>query len=449
MRRLALLTLTALFAASAAAQESTCPAMQESALANIAQLCAEQEAGTLCFGAPTITPVYRERADAAPSFETPGDAIAITGIDWLSVSSEDRTWGAARALFPAYPSDGLEARDSALLAFGNVALFLPEPMALPPTLADIKVTASNGANLRASPSTNATVVALLAVSRSLKALGRLRGGGWLLIYATPELRGWISESVVSAPLVDLPALAADADAASLWLPWHRFDFLSGMQDAPCVDAPESGILLQTVKFIAPRHFVINGARLMLSGTAWLQAQASSGMLIHIIDGRAQVATADGEVALRSGNFTHVALARDENGALTPAAPPSDSEAYVYHELIQLPIHALPNETRVGVDVYTVVDPVPAGGGSPLEGLAADAPCRFSAVLAGANIRARPDPDAPIIAVMAYRESAEPIARVLGADRLPWWKLADRIWVRVDATVSGGNCNAIPLIRAEN
>ncbi|MCY3798885.1 MAG: SH3 domain-containing protein [Chloroflexi bacterium] len=447
MRRIALLALTALFAASATGQDSACPALQESALANIAQLCAEQEAGTLCLGGATVTPVYRDRAEAAASFDQPGGAISITDIDWLSVSSEDRTWGAARALFPAYPSDGLEARDTALLAFGNVALFLPEPMALPPALADIKVTASNGANLRAAPSTDATVVALLAVSRPLKVLGRLRGGGWLQIYATPDLRGWISESVVSAPPVDLPALTADAETVPLWLPWHRFDFLSGMHDAPCEEAPESGILLQTVKFIAPRQFVINGARLMLSGSAWLQAQVSSGLLIHIIDGWARVATDGGEVALRSGNFTHVALARNENGALTPAAPPSDSAAYDFHELIQLPVQALPYETRVGVEVYTIVDPVPAGGRSPLEALAADAPCIFSAARSGANIRSRPDPEAPIIAVMAYRESAEPIVRGIGADSLPWWKLADRIWVRVDATVSGGNCNEIPLIRA--
>jgi hypothetical protein len=448
MRPIALLTLIALFAAPAAAQESTCPALQELALTGIAQQCAEQEAGTLCFGGATVSPVYRERVETAPSFDTPGDAIAISNIDWLSISSEDRTWGAVRALFPVYPSDGLVSRDSALLAFGNVALFLPTPMTPPPALADINVKASQGANLRASPSTDANVVALLAVSRPLKALGRLRGGDWLLVYATPELRGWISESVVSAPLADLPALSADADSEALWLPWHQFDFLSGMQDAPCEDAPESGILLQAVKFIAPRHFVINGARLMLSGTAWLQAQASSGMLIHIIDGRAQVASAGGEVAVRSGHFTHIALERNEYGALTPSAPPSESEAYAYHELIGLPVHALPYETRVGLDVYTVVDPAPAGGGRPLEALAAVAPCRFSAVLSGANIRARPDPESPIIAVMAYRESAEPIARGIGADSLPWWKLADRVWVRVDATVAGGNCNEIPLIRPE-
>ena len=49
--------------------------------------------------------------------------------------------------------------------------------------------------------------------------------------------------------------------------------------------------------------------------------------------------------------------------------------------------------------------------------------------------------------MAFRESAEPLARGIGVDSLPWWKLGERIWVRVDATVSAGNCNALPLINA--
>lgn len=448
MTRMALFLCILILNGIAFAQTATCPGMQNQALANIAERCAEQEAGTLCLGHATVSPVNRERVESAGSLETPGDAIAIADIDWLSVSSEDRTWGAARALFPAFPADGLEARTSALLAFGNVALFLPEPVVLPPTLSAVKVTASQGANLRATPNTDSRIIAQLALSRELQVIGRYRGGGWLLIYATPELRGWISESVVSEPLGDLHALNSDVIAPPLWLPWHRFDFRSGMGDAPCADAPESGILLQTVKFISPRHFVINGARIMLSGTAWLQAQASSGMLIHLIDGRARVATDAGEVAVRSGKFTQISLQQDEIGALKPTSAPTEPAAYRYHELSRLPIHALPYEARVGLDVYTIADPVPAGGGNPLAALSSQAPCKFSALLSGANIRSRPDPEAPIIAVMAYRESAEPVARGIGADSLPWWKLADRIWVRVDATVSGGRCNDVPLIRAD-
>ena len=415
MKRLAALGLLLLFGSKAFAQESACPKMQEEALANIIERCAEQEAGTLCFGAPTVTPVLRQPLASAEPFDEPGEAIASANIDWLSLSSEDETWGAARALFPAYPADGLEAREVALLAFGNVALFFPEPGDLPATLADVNVTAAQGANLRAAPNTDAPVIARLALSRDLIASGRLRGGGWLLIYATPDLRGWISESVVSKPLDNLPSLDADADSAPLWLPWHRFDFRSGMHDAPCDGAPESGILLQTVEFSPPRYFVINGARFTLSGTAWLQAQISSGMFIHILDGRGRLSTGEGDVALSSGQFSQVMLARDDEGKLAARAP-TQPAAYAYQALSGLPIDALPYATRIGLDLYSVASPAPAGGGSPLTGLAADAPCTFSAVLAGANIRSRPDPAAPIIAVMAYRDSAEPIARGIGADQ---------------------------------
>ena len=77
--------------------------------------------------------------------------------------------------------------------------------------------------------------------------------------------------------------------APLWLPWQRFDFRSGMGDAPCPGAPASGILLQTPKSVAPRQFLINGARVIaLSGTAWLQAQISGGMRLHTIDGGARL-----------------------------------------------------------------------------------------------------------------------------------------------------------------
>ena len=205
-----------LSSALALAQGETCPAMQEIGLANIAERCAEQTAGTLCLGGATVSPVLWRPKASGGLLDEPGDSIAIADIDWLSVSSEDKTWGVARALFPAYSGDGLETRDSALLAFGNVALFLPDPVELPATLVEVKVTAAQGANLRALPSTDAPIIAQLAVSRELKSIGHHRGGGWLLVYATPDLRGWISESVVSEPLEDLPALDVDAETVPLF-----------------------------------------------------------------------------------------------------------------------------------------------------------------------------------------------------------------------------------------
>lgn len=448
MSRLTAFVLFVLLAVNAFAQDNSCPAMQQEALANIVAHCAEQEAGTLCLGGATVTPVFRQSAERAAALDAPGDTIAIADIDWLSVSTEDQTWGVARAIFPAYAGDGFVASDAAQVALGNVALF-PQDAADPlAALVDVKVTAAQGGNLRAAPSTDAPIIARLAVSRDLKAVGQLAGGAWLLIHAAPELRGWISQSVVSRPQDALPALDADAETAPLWLPWHRFDFRSGVDDAPCAAAPESGILLQTSKLVAPRRFMINGARLTLAGTAWLQAQISSGMLIHISDGRARVSTTEGQAVLSGGQFTRVTLERDDEGEIWATAL-TEPEAYNYLELSVLPIQALPYETRVSLDRYALIKPAPASGESPLEALESSAPCTFSAVSAGANIRSRPDPEAPIIAVMARRESAEPMARGIGADSRPWWKLADRVWVRVDATVSGGNCNDLPFLRAES
>ena len=74
--------------------------MQVEAQANILAHCADQEPGTLCFGHPTVSAVWRPGAAAADSFRNPGDTISIDGIDWLSISTEAKTWGTARALSP-------------------------------------------------------------------------------------------------------------------------------------------------------------------------------------------------------------------------------------------------------------------------------------------------------------------------------------------------------------
>ena len=449
MRLWLMLSLILLNTALSAAQDSACPAMQVEAQANILAHCADQEPGTLCFGHPTVSAVWRPGAAAADSFRQPGDTISIDGIDWLSISTEAKTWGTARAVFPAYPGDGLETRPSALLAIGNVTLFLPEPPERPQTLALVEVSASQGAYLRELPDTEARAIAPIAVSSELFAIGRSADRQWLFIYAAPELRGWISREVVTEPASELPELATGKTTAPLWLPWQILDFRSGIDDAPCEGVPDSGILLQAPKFVSPRHFEINGARVSLSGTAWLQAQIAGGMRIHALDGAVRVSFRDSAVNLVSGKYTTLPLEMDDAGAMMPAGPPTESAAYDYHALIGLPLHLMPYETRVGLDVYTVAAPVPEGGGSPLEHLTLADDCRISAALFGANIRSRPDPEAPIIAVMAYRESTMPMSRGIGSDRLPWWKLDVGIWIRVDATVSGGNCNEVPLILPQN
>lgn len=427
-----------------AAQEPSCPAAQNDAFDNIINHCAEQEPGSLCFGHETVSVVKRANAPQTQELRQPGDTMPINAIDWLSVSTEDHSYGAARAVFPAYPYDGLEAEPSALLAYGNVALFLPAPHLQPP-LQDLAVAASRGAYLRAEPNTDSDIVKPIPVRVTVKVIGASSNLNWLRIYAAPDIIGWMSREVLTEPEQALPLLAAETDIVPLWLPWQAFDFRSGIADAPCADAPESGILLQTPKFISPRQFIVNGIRLRLSGSAWLQAQANSGTLIHVLDGLANVRANGVEHEVKSGFMTTVPLDTADGSGLTPADAPTEPVAYDYHALLNLPVHALIYDSRIRLNVYTVADPVPADGGNPLESLSPDDTCTISAGLDGANLRAHPDPQAPIIAVMAYRVSAKPIARSIGVDQLPWWKLADSVWIRINVTVFQGDCNKVPLL----
>ncbi|MYD09498.1 MAG: SH3 domain-containing protein [Chloroflexi bacterium] len=445
MRRwLAVLVFISL-AAAIAAQDNACPALQTEALNNIASRCADQAAGTLCLGHPTVAAIQRPPSSSAAA-RKPGDTLPVDSLDWLAISTEDRTWGAARAVFPAYAGDSLETREATLVAFGNVALYFPPPVEPPSPLINLTVTASRGAYLRAQPRLDAQIIAPLPVRTQLKAIGTSPNGNWRLVYAAPNQRGWMSQSVVSTSGNTLPVLNADSDIIPLWLPGQIFDFHSGIADAPCDGAWNSGILLQAPNFTTPTYFEINGIRVLLTGSVWLQAQISSGALIHVIDGAARVTAADVTRAVQRGYKVSVPLAIADDRSIQAEAAPTDPVPYDYQRLSRLPVHTLIQPSRVSLALYTLATPAPRDGSSPLSYMSSEDPCKIVAGRDGANLRSRPDPAAPIIAVMAYRDSALPVSRGIGVDSLPWWKLAESVWVRVDATSFAGNCNAIPLIR---
>ena len=426
------------------AQEQICPDMQKEALTNIANHCAEQEPGTVCLGNPTVSLVATQSSTANFRFSQPGDVAPLGSIDWFSTSSEARTWGAAKVVFQAYPAGGLVEETVVMLLFGDTVLFIPPVGALPTSLHDVEVLAAQGANLRAEPNTESRVIKPAVQRTRLKAVRRSEDGEWIQVYIDPLRLGWVNQSVITGNVSTLRAAEPPHAGAPLWFPLQSFDFRTGIDDALCEDSHDSGILLQAPKYAPPRRFVINGLTILLNGTAFLQAQNSAGTWVYQLDGEARITGADATVVVKSGFFTHFPLKNAEEDSPVPAKP----SAYDYHDMALLPIHALLYPTRVGLDAYAVVRRRPGHGNSPLFGMSLEAPCKISAGTFGANIRSRPDPDAPIIAVMGYRESADPVARAIGADDLPWWKLDEHVWIRIDATVTGGNCNAIPLVRYE-
>ena len=444
MRRLVSCLILLLPAVIAIAQDSACPALHDQAIASVSSACAEQDINSICFGHPTVS--LAKLADtAAVGFSQPGDLAPSNSVDWFSTSSEAKSWGTARILFAAYPPDSLEAQTATILPFGDVALFLPPTASIPVPLLDIAVAATQGANLRAEPNTDARVIRAVALRTRLKAIRFNEDGSWIQAYADPEEIGWISEALVVGDTSLLHSAPRDNAGAPLWFPWQAFDFRTGIDDAPCIGAASSGVLLQSNRFQPPRQFWLNGVDIRLNGTVFLQAQIDAGMSIYVLDGETNISVPDANVVVKSGFYTQIPLGIAEDGSPTSADVPAAPSAYDYQSMLSLPIEALHYPTRVGLDPYTIIEKRPSDGESPLEGMPLEAPCKITAGTFGANIRSHPSPDSPVIAVMGHRESADPMARAIGSDDLLWWKLADHVWIRIDATVNGGNCSAVPLI----
>ncbi len=427
---------------SVSAQSMTCPMLQEQALANIDEFCATQSANTLCYGHPTVSVVYNDVAEEILQLTEPGNSIPLTSVDWFSTSNEADTWGTARAFFQVFSTDAIAPKPATLVAFGNTVLFNKGTDGITIQTVDIEITSTQGANIRALPTTEGRIIEPVLRGTTLTAVGISENGAWVQVYSNRGELGWVTISAVAGDVDALSTASPDDEPQELILPLQGVNLQTGVADAGCTDVPESGVLIQTAMDGSPSVLFINGVTLALNGTVFLQAQPDSGMLVHVIDGTGTVSAVDGEQTIDTGYVSRIFMSLDDDGFLVPTEAPATPLVYDYNVLSSLPIDLLPAPSRVGLDIYTLITPRPIGGESPIAGMALDAPCKFTTGQTGANIRSEPSPNAPIIAVMAFRESAEPIGRAVGLDGLPWWKLADDVWIRIDTTVTGGDCASV-------
>jgi len=117
---------------------------------------------------------------------------------------------------------------------------------------------------------------------------------------------------------------------------QAFRFESGLGDAPCEGAPDSGMLVQTPAGAASVTFVINGVEIALGSTVYLQAQPSNTLSVSVIEGRAAVSAQNVTQTVVAGNVTRIEL--DAEGLAT--SPPSPPEPYGGASLVSLPIQSL-------------------------------------------------------------------------------------------------------------
>ncbi|MBL8163949.1 MAG: hypothetical protein JNJ61_18320 [Anaerolineae bacterium] len=150
-----------------------------------------------------------------------------------------------------------------------------------------------------------------------------------LMFGDVEIRNAISED--DPPNTEIHAMQA-------------FYLRTGIGDAPCEGAPQSGLVVQTPQGAGSVVFNINGVDVEMGSTVFFQADAEDGMTVSTLEGAAHVSDTLGSQPILAGTWVRIPL--DEN--LQPSRAPGWPRPYTCRSAIHeaLPLRLLPRDIEI-------------------------------------------------------------------------------------------------------
>jgi hypothetical protein len=338
------------------AQEDECPQLVIEALKLAEEICEPTGTSELCYGH------YVLQADPQIwiedfRFDEPGDIEAVSRVRSLRLSGMDTAediWGVAVMRVRALLRGELNSEDVIFLLFGDVVVDNAVNL--------LELEVLRDGNIRQRPSTNAPIVGGVSARDRITADGRTEDGGWVHIRLDDNQRSaWISavlidptDAINALPVIDENDVASNDGL--LYGAMQAFYFRSGVDDAPCREAPNSGMLIQTPEGEAEVTLLMNEANIQLRATAYVQADPGDRMTLYLIEGEARVEVEGVERTLVAG--TSVTVELNENGVAE--GPPSEPEPYDMSQLQMLPVSLLARPVQIAEPLSQPVG-VPVSG----------------------------------------------------------------------------------------
>jgi hypothetical protein len=158
-----------------------------------------------------------------------------------------------------------------------------------------------------------------------------------------------------------PEATEDEFIAFPYAPMQAFYFTSGIGDAPCAEAPDSGILIQTPQGVGSINLLVNGVELSLGSTAYLTACPCGDFVVNVIEGHGVVSALGTTIIVPAGTSAHIPL--DENSV--PLGPPVGPEPYDDTKMAVLPIILLPQTITPAASLTE--EEIAAFSSDPIEG----------------------------------------------------------------------------------
>jgi hypothetical protein len=371
---------------AAQGSDTTCPALVQAALDAADSACNDIGRNQACYGNILIDAVGRPDATGFV-FETSGDVVDVNDLESLTLAGmnvANDTWGVALMRLQANLPDTLPGQNVTFLLFGDVEITNAVEAA------DTTVVATSGnalalgqmvegaiSNERPSIEYTYTGTAGDVISvRMERTSGDLdtyvsvldpTGNEIAAVDDDPQLG--LAGSIVNSLTLPVDgtytivatrfgfeggsssgsfSLVVETGDAGYTAPMQAFYFRTGVGDAACAEAPESGMMVQTPEGVGEVQLLVNGVRFELASTAYLQATPGGVMTIALLEGTGR-AESDGVARIIPGG-SYVTVPIDMN--MEASGPPSEPEPYGANQYAALPTKQLPEVIEVAPPAST-------------------------------------------------------------------------------------------------
>jgi hypothetical protein len=307
-----------------------CPAMVQTALELVQTTCETTQRNEVCYGNGLLQAVGRNDADFV--FEQVGDIVDVTNLESIQASALDldnEVWGIALLQIQANLPETLPGQNVTMLFVGDVyAENRSEP------LISVVLKTRAGVNIRRQPTTSLNnVLRSISAGVDITATGRLADGSWVRVIDDAHSVGWVSGELLEGDISTLPVV--EQDAGITYGAMQAFYFQSGITNQSCAETPTDGILLQTPEETAQIEFLINGVRVRLGSTVFVQAYPGDYLYVTVLDGTA-ILTANGvSQTVPAGAIGRVSLGEDGMVSGTPEFPQGYSLQVSFDLLLDL------------------------------------------------------------------------------------------------------------------
>jgi hypothetical protein len=357
--KLSIAVLLSLLSTVVLAQEQTCPEIVQAALDATDEQCSSTGRNQACYGNVNLEAAPQPNVEDF-SFSAPGDMVAVSAIESLTLASrvaDEGEWGVALMQLQVNIPETTPGQNVTFLLFGDVEIENRVETNVDPVTFD--VVAQGDMNVYSGPSVDGPIEAEMFEGDLMAADGRIADSMWLHV-SESGVNGWVLAEDIAAD-GDVETLNVISPAGLPFTPMQAFYFKSGIGDAPCAEAPDSGILVQTPEGVTQVEFTVNAIHIVLGSTVYLQAQPGGEMTTSVVEGEATVAAGGASVVVPEGSRVRVPL--DDNGRA--AGAPSEPEPYDGAEMAVLPIRILPRAITIAAPISAEGTAEPPSSGSIL------------------------------------------------------------------------------------